>query len=105
VPYIDSADREDLEPHSAREAMTPGELNFQITCLVDQYLAGNLDYQAINDVCGALVCAKMEVYRRVASPYEDNKRRVNGEVYVTPTRTVSDDGTKLLDPAYAKVKS
>lgn len=83
MPYIEKADRADLEPHSVREAMTPGELNFQLTALVDGYLAGNLDYQALNDVIGALECAKLEVYRRIAAPYEDFKRVVNGEVFTT----------------------
>jgi hypothetical protein len=90
VPYIsnDDNDRADLEPHSAREAMTPGELNFQVTCLIDQYLAGHLDYQAINDVVGVLTCAKLEVYRRIAAPYEDQKIDLNGDVYVTKVRPV-----------------
>lgn len=83
MPYIAQEDREDLEPHSAREAMSPGELNFQITSLCDGYLAGNLDYQALNDVIGVLECAKFEAYRRIAAGYEDMKCRVNGDVYVT----------------------
>lgn len=91
MPYIAPEDRDDLEPNSTREAMTPGELNYQLTCLVDGYLAGNLDYQAINDVLGALEGAKLEVYRRVASPYEDRKREINGDVFVTPTRSVSSE--------------
>jgi hypothetical protein len=88
VPYITPEDREDLEPHSQREALTPGELNYQLTCLVDGYLAGNLDYQALNDVVGALEGAKLEAYRRIAAPYEDQKRVVNGEVYVTKVRPI-----------------
>lgn len=63
--------------------MTPGELNFQITCLCDGYLAGNLDYQALNDVQGALACVMNEVYRRIAAPYEDRKLAINGDVFVT----------------------
>lgn len=91
MPYVASKDREALEPHSARDAMNAGELNFQLTCLVDGYLAGNLDYQAINDAVGALEGAKLELYRRIAAPYEDFKRDVNGEVYVTAVPTL---GTK-----------
>lgn len=87
MPYVDPADRDALEPHSHRDAMTAGELNYQITCLCDQYVAHNLDYQAINDVLGALEGAKLEVYRRVAAPYEDRKCRINGDVYVTKVRT------------------
>lgn len=90
MPYIDGSDntRVDLEPDSTREAMTPGELNFQLTALVDRYLAGNLDYQAINDVVGALECAKLELYRRIAVPYEDQKIEINGDVYVTKVRPI-----------------
>lgn len=87
MPYVDASDREALEPHSARDAMTAGELNFQLTCLVDGYLAGNLDYQAVNDAVGALEGAKLEVYRRIAAPYEDHKIDLNGDVYVTRVPT------------------
>lgn len=85
MPYIQQEDRHTLDPQEPehRDAMTPGELNYQVTCLVDAYLAGNLDYQAVNDVVGVLECAKLEVYRRIAAPYEDHKLRINGDVYVT----------------------
>ena len=85
MPYIDSSslNRENLTPSSENDPMTAGELNFCITCMCDQYLAHNLDYQAINDVVGALEGAKLEMYRRIAAPYEDYKKAVNGEVYVT----------------------
>lgn len=83
MPYVDAKDRDDLEPCSARDAMTPGELSYQITCLVDGYLAGNLDYQALNDVMGALEGSKLEMYRRVAAGYEDRKCEINGDVFVT----------------------
>jgi len=59
----------------------PGELNFVITGIIDEYLSGDFSYQAINDVVGALECAKMELYRRVAAPYEDKKIEENGDVY------------------------
>lgn len=88
MPYIAPEDRSDLEPHSTREAMTPGELNFQISSLCDGYLAGNLDYQAINDVQGALACVMHEVYRRLAAPYEDQKLELNGDMFVTKVRPV-----------------
>jgi len=86
VPYIAQEDRDLLEQHGVREAMTAGELNYQITCLADAYLTCNLDYQAINDVIGALECAKLELYRRLAAPYEDMKAAINGDVYVTRVR-------------------
>lgn len=88
MPYIDPDDRAALDPGGEREAMTPGELNFQLTGLIDGYLAGNLNYQAINDVVGALECAKLEVYRRIAAPYEDQKIVLNGDVYETKVRPI-----------------
>lgn len=87
MPYIDAKDRNALEPHSQRDAMTAGELNYQLTALVDGYLAHNLDYQAINDAVGALEGAKLEMYRRIAAGYEDHKKALNGEVYVTQVPT------------------
>lgn len=83
MPYINPDDRAELEPHMGREPMTPGELNYCVTCLCDGYLAGNLDYQALNDVQGALACVMNEIYRRIAAPYEDVKLEINGEVFTT----------------------
>lgn len=83
MPYIDPADRDDLEPKSTREAMTPSELNYQITCLVDTYLVANVSYDSINEVVGVLECSKLEAYRRIAAPYEDHKIDVNGDVFCT----------------------
>jgi hypothetical protein len=60
----------------------PGQLNYMITTLIVDYLETNgLSYQTINDVVGALVCAKDEFTRRVVVDYEDRKREDNGDVY------------------------
>jgi hypothetical protein len=59
-----------------------GDLNFCITTLCDQYLrAKGLRYEHINTVIGALECAKLELYRRIAAPYENRKWDANGDVY------------------------
>ena len=59
-----------------------GELNYQITCLVDDFISRKkLKYSEINSVIGVLECAKMELYRRIAAPYEDEKCEENGDVY------------------------
>lgn len=87
MPYIKPERRDRIDPTlSDREPpATVGELNFAITRLVDQFIAdsGGPSYGAINDVVGVLECAKLEVYRRVAVPYEDDKIRTNGDVYTT----------------------
>lgn len=82
MPYIAEIDRKPLingtfTPKSA------GELNFLITSLIDKYLKDDLSYNKINEVIGALECAKLELYRRIAAPYEDTKIMENGDVYKT----------------------
>ena len=58
-----------------------------MTRLVDTYLArvaeadGRLRYTHVNEAVGVLECAKLELYRRVAAPYEDEKIAENGDVY------------------------
>ncbi len=60
----------------------PGELNFQISSLCADYIKHHgLRYSIINEVIGALECAKMELYARVARPYEDGKLKAEGDVY------------------------
>ncbi len=80
MPYIPAEQRTQLAYHPVPE--NPGQLNYLFTRLVIDYLAVNKSYQDINDVVGALECAKLEVYRRVAAPYEDGKIVQNGDVYV-----------------------
>lgn len=59
-----------------------GELNYVITCIIKHYFYANGGrYQQINDVIGALEGAKAEFGRRIVIPYEDRKRKENGDVY------------------------
>jgi hypothetical protein len=83
MPYIKQNDR-------VGARFTPviaGELNFAITTLVHEWLDrqvslhdGKLGYDFLNTAIGALECAKLELYRRVAAPYEDRKVIENGDV-------------------------
>lgn len=78
MPYIKSEDR----TQAYFDPCTPGELNFKLTEIVIDYAARhNLSYQTINDIVGALEGAKLEFYRRVAAPYENQKIYDNGDVY------------------------
>lgn len=77
MPYVPELDR-DLD----KEPVNAGQLNYQITMLVKEYIelkGGN--YQAFNDAMGALEGAKLELYRRKIAPYEDVKIGLNGDVY------------------------
>lgn len=82
MPYVPADRRPVIRPHSTAIAQTEGELNFQVTCLVVDYLQQHgLSYERIGDVTGALTNAAQEFYRRVAGPYEDEKIEKNGDVY------------------------
>jgi Domain of unknown function (DUF6899) len=84
MPYIIPEARARLDKGGNPE--TPGELNYSITRLVDDYLIrkGGIRYAHLNEVIGALESAKLELYRRVAAPYEDRKCTETGDVYRSP---------------------
>ena len=80
MPYVDQQARQRLDAGEAPE--NAGELNYAITRLVDRFLtAKGLRYAHLNEVVGVLECAKLELYRRIAAPYEDRKRGESGDVY------------------------
>lgn len=85
MPYVDKETRLDLKDkfvYAGRSIETPGELNYFITRIVDEYIRNkSLNYTTLNEVVGVLECAKLELYRRVAAPYEDLKLSENGDVY------------------------
>lgn len=82
MPYIKGSQRADFLPDSVLVPVNAGNLNYQITTLLMQYIILNgLSYAHINDVLGALEGAKLEFYRRVAVPYENQKIQDNGDVY------------------------
>lgn len=81
MPYIGPAHRKVVRE---RGPLCPGDLNYLVSAMIDGYIAKNgMSYQTLNDVMGALEGAKMEFYRRVVVPYEDEKRRSNGDVYTS----------------------
>ena len=86
MPYIKKERRRELSVPAdwpmVGLAQDVGELNYQITCLVDNFISRKrLKYSEINSAIGVLECAKMELYRRIAAPYEDEKCKENGDVY------------------------
>lgn len=86
MPYINPDRRPQINAIADMEyclpSRTAGELNYQLTVLIKQYFELNgKNYQAINDIVGALEGAKLEFYRRIAVPYEDQKIKENGDVY------------------------
>ena len=79
MPYVEPHEREGLVVLVT--PTTPGQLNYAITKLCHEWIqAHGLTYIRINEVIGVLECAKLELYRMVAAPYEDKKRAQNGPV-------------------------
>jgi hypothetical protein len=92
MPYVSPGLRCELD--LGRVARTPGELNYQFTGIILDYLEEKgLSYQSINDIIGALEQAKDEFQRRIVADYEDTKIQENGDVYASfvgcPNRIVA----------------
>jgi len=90
MPYITQLDRQqyneilNLIDEKFNIHTKSGELNYLITKIIQSYLTNvytYIGYTQMNEVVGVLECAKQEFYRRVASPYEDEKMKQNGDVY------------------------
>lgn len=80
MPYIKKEDR--IKLNKSNISNNSGELNFQITMLINSYLERKgISYTNLNEVIGVLECAKLEIYRRLAAKYEDKKISENGDVY------------------------
>jgi hypothetical protein len=65
------------------EIKNAGEINYAVTELILHFFRVNSskNYQAVNDIIGALEGAKAEFQRRTVADYEDDKIKENGDVY------------------------
>lgn len=84
MPYITEKDRSDIDCYvDILSPSTPEQLNYAITRMVNNYFIdfGGVSYLRYNEVIGVLECAKMELYRRIAAPHEDQKIESNGDAY------------------------
>ena len=88
MPYIPSDEREELDEiakaliTALRNGNFRGRLNYFISTVAQGLIEANgVSYSFLNDFIGVLECVKLELYRRVATPYEDDKMRENGDVF------------------------
>jgi hypothetical protein len=88
MPYVNEGSRarwnRALEPllrEVAENGITPGEANYLMTQIALAFVGSSADYATLNEAVGIFECAKLEFYRRMAAPYEDGKRTINGDVY------------------------
>jgi hypothetical protein len=83
MPYIKDDRREDLDQDLYRlDIKNVGELTYVLTKLCVRYIAvGSLCYADYAEVIAALENSKLEFYRRALAPYEDARRKENGDVF------------------------
>ncbi|RLC68747.1 MAG: hypothetical protein DRH97_02160 [Chloroflexi bacterium] len=93
MPYIRQDKRDEFDTEldafilkfleTGETESTAGRLNYSISRILGAILNDDerISYARINELVGVLECAKIELYRRIAAPYEDDKSRINGDVY------------------------
>lgn len=91
MPYIAQEHREQLEKSinqliadinavTGHNQKLNGNINYVISTLLNKFYT-LYGYDSINNAIGVLECAKLEFYRKVAAPYENQKEFENGSVY------------------------
>lgn len=80
MPYIKASHKDYLAKGGLPTGV--GELNYIVTKAVLEWVNRNgISYGTLNSAIGVLECAKLELYRRVVVDYENEKIKVNGDVY------------------------
>jgi len=98
LPYIEKERRERFEAglnDLGKSIEKAGDLDYCITKLCSYFMdtIGGLKFKNLALVSGVLLFVILETYRRVASPYEDKKKAVNGEVYKIGHEVFKNDET------------
>jgi len=88
MPYINSQSRtywksalKIISSNIMYSYVDSGTLNYIITKILTFHLGQSPKYEQINLAIGVLECCKLELYRRIAVPYEEKKREENGDVF------------------------
>jgi hypothetical protein len=88
MPYIKQEERKKYEPvlsdlvhllEEIPEENRDGHINYIVTVLLKR-LYRPPSYRRYNKAIGVLECIKLEFYRRIVGPYEDEKIKENGDV-------------------------
>lgn len=86
MPYIKQENRDIFDPLLESiirgvEVAEVGDLNYIITRIVHKWIEKQgLKYKNLNAAIGVLECAKLELYRMIAAPYENGKQMENGHI-------------------------
>ena len=87
MPYVRQEDRTehlvDAAVTGAGEVVGVGQLTYLLVATCAEYMIINsqpFSYALFAEVIAALECAKLELYRRIGTPYEERKKQENGDV-------------------------
>ena len=87
MPYVRREDRTerlvDASVMGAGEAVDVGQLTYLLVATCAEYMIINgqpFSYALFAEVIAALECTKLELYRRIGTPYEERKKQENGDV-------------------------
>ena len=59
-----------------------GQLNYVISRIISRLVIKfGVKYSTLNEMIGVLECAKLEIYRRLAVPHENQAKERNGDVF------------------------
>lgn len=92
MPYIKQERRVALDPYIealSNKISSRGELNYAMTALILSEVRG-ISYEELASLIGDIESMKMEFARRMLFPYEENKRKENGDVYFPDTKEARD---------------
>jgi hypothetical protein len=83
MPYVDYATKEALKDYPDCDILGVGELTYMLTIVCKHYMDSEAPktYAKHAEVIAALENTKLEFYRRIVAPYEDDKIRANGDVW------------------------
>jgi len=83
MPYITPFEREKFDSHLCDFPFiaSPGQLNYVISRLMLEYVKNmGESYATYNALIGVCEAAKLELYRKLVAPYEDEKEKKNGKL-------------------------
>ena len=79
MPYLTQKAREAVEGRGVQSA---GDFCYVICALADEIIVDQgKSFQTMSQIIAEIECAKLELYRRLLAPYEDEKCEANGDVF------------------------
>lgn len=80
-PYIPDDERNRVQAEGIGAGSAPGHLAYAMTLMCKAYLGKGPRFNEYAAVLGVLEAVKLELYRRMVAPFEDEKIKSNGDVF------------------------